>query len=62
MPCSPLGLALWTNSYCGCSDFRQVPDTQEVFTTEDGDVSVVVEVLDVVKDEGSEDDLWKAVK
>jgi len=44
------------------SDFRQVPDTQEVFTTEDGDVSVVVEVLDVVKDEGSEDDLWKAVK
>jgi hypothetical protein len=44
------------------SDFRQVPDTQEVYTTEDGAVSLVVEILDVVKEEGCEDDLWKAIK
>ena len=44
------------------SGFRQVPDTQEVYTTEDGDVSLVVEILDVVKEDGCEEDLWKAVK
>lgn len=44
------------------SDLRQVPDTQEVFLAPDSDLSYIVEVLELVKDEQSEHDLDKAVR
>ena len=39
-----------------------MPDTQEVFLAPDSDLSLIIEVLELVKDEGSADDLEKAAR
>jgi len=44
------------------SDLRQIPDTQEVFLSPDSDLSFIVEVLELVKEEGAADSLEAAVK
>lgn len=44
------------------SDLRQVPDTQEVFMAPDSDLSLIVEVLELVKQDGAGDSLEKALK
>ncbi|GAA6001157.1 hypothetical protein JCM10207_007437 [Rhodosporidiobolus poonsookiae] len=49
-------------SYLDASDLRQVPDTQEVFLSPDSDLSLIVEVLELVKDDGSEESLEAAVR
>ncbi|BGP54067.1 hypothetical protein JCM8202_003067 [Rhodotorula sphaerocarpa] len=49
-------------NYVDASDLRQVPDTQEVFMAPDSDLSLIVEVLELVKDDGAEDDLEKALR
>ncbi|TNY17873.1 hypothetical protein DMC30DRAFT_428852 [Rhodotorula diobovata] len=49
-------------SFLDASDLRQVPDTQEVFLAPDSDLSLIVEVLELVKDDGSADDLEKAAR
>ncbi|GAA5835593.1 hypothetical protein JCM9279_004590 [Rhodotorula babjevae] len=49
-------------SFLDASDLRQVPDTQEVFLAPDSDLSLIVEVLELVKDEGSADDLEAAAR
>ncbi|GJN88385.1 hypothetical protein Rhopal_001351-T1 [Rhodotorula paludigena] len=49
-------------NYVDASDLRQVPDTQEVFLAPDSDLSYIVEVLELVKDEQSEHDLDKAAR
>ncbi|BGP46231.1 hypothetical protein JCM10450v2_002071 [Rhodotorula kratochvilovae] len=49
-------------AFLDASDLRQVPDTQEVFLAPDSDLSLIVEVLELVKGEGSADDLEKAAR
>lgn len=44
------------------SDFRQVPDNQEVLVRDDSDVSLIVEVLQLATDEGADENLDKAVR
>lgn len=44
------------------SDFRQVPDTQEVFVCHDDETSLVVEVLDIVTEGQAANDLFEAAK
>jgi hypothetical protein len=39
-----------------------VPDTQEVFLAPDSDLSLITEVLELVKDDGARDDLERAVR
>lgn len=56
-PCGALTLA--GGEY---SDLRQVPDTQEVFMAPDSDLSLIVEVLELVKQDGAGDSLEKALK
>ncbi|GAA5989126.1 hypothetical protein JCM10908_001169 [Rhodotorula pacifica] len=50
------------DNYVDASDLRQVPDTQEVFMAPDSDLSLIVEVLELVKEDGAEDSLEKALK
>uniref|UniRef100_A0A0K3CEM9 Ran-interacting Mog1 protein n=1 Tax=Rhodotorula toruloides TaxID=5286 RepID=A0A0K3CEM9_RHOTO len=49
-------------SFIDASDLRQVPDTQEVFLAPDSDLSLITEVLELVKDDGAGDDLERAVR
>ena len=56
-PCGALTLAGGDHS-----DLRQVPDTQEVFMAPDSDLSLIVEVLELVKQDGAGDSLEKALK
>ena len=44
------------------SDFRQVPDNQEVLVRDDSDISLIVEVLQLATDEGAESSLDTAVR
>lgn len=44
------------------SDFRQVPDNQEVLVRDDSDTSLIVEVLQLAIDEGADESLDKAVR
>ena len=44
------------------SDFRQVPDNQEVLVRDDSDVSLIVEVLQLARDEGADETLDKALR
>lgn len=44
------------------SDFRQVPDNQEVLVREDSNVSCILEVLQLARDEGADENLEQAVK
>ena len=46
----------------GRSDLRQVPDTQEVFLSPDSDLSLIVEVLELVTEEGAGESVEKALK
>ena len=46
----------------GGRDLRQVPDTQEVFLSNDSDLSLILEVLELVRDEGAQDDLDSAIR
>ncbi|GAA6026798.1 hypothetical protein JCM8097_005870 [Rhodosporidiobolus ruineniae] len=49
-------------AFLDASDLRQVPDTQEVFLSPDSDLSLIVEVLELVKDEGSGESLEAAAR
>ncbi|BGP14069.1 hypothetical protein JCM10213_002364 [Rhodosporidiobolus nylandii] len=49
-------------NFIDASDLRQVPDTQEVFLSPDSDLSFIVEVLELVKDDGAADSLDAAVR
>lgn len=44
------------------SDFRQVPDNQEVFVRDDSNVSLILEVLQLARDKGADEDLDKAIR
>ena len=44
------------------SDVRQVPDTQEVFTLPDSDVSILFEILQIVSEGDAKDDLQEAAR
>lgn len=44
------------------SDYRQVPDTQEVFLSEDSDNSIIFEILQIVTEGAAASDLREAVK
>lgn len=44
------------------SDFRQVPDNQEVLVRDDSDISLIVEVLQLATDEGASENLDNAVR
>lgn len=44
------------------SNFRQVPDNQEVLVRDDSDISLIVEVLQLATDEGAESSLDTAVR
>ncbi|SJX63421.1 uncharacterized protein SRS1_11080 [Sporisorium reilianum f. sp. reilianum] len=48
--------------FIDASDFRQVPDNQEVLVRDDSDVSLIVEVLQLATDEGADENLDKAVR
>ncbi|GAA5974488.1 hypothetical protein JCM11641_003251 [Rhodosporidiobolus odoratus] len=48
--------------YVDASDLRQIPDTQEVFLSPDSDVSLIIEVLELVKEEGAADSLEAAAR
>ncbi|SPO26364.1 uncharacterized protein UTRI_03953 [Ustilago trichophora] len=48
--------------FIDASDFRQVPDNQEVLLRQDSDISLIVEVLQLATDQGSGEDLDKAVR
>ncbi|GAA5903958.1 Ran GTPase-binding protein MOG1 [Sporobolomyces salmoneus] len=50
------------SSFLDASDLRQIPDTQEVFLSPDSDLSLIFEVLELVKEEGAADSLEAAVK
>ncbi|GAA6006533.1 hypothetical protein JCM11491_004997 [Sporobolomyces phaffii] len=50
------------SAFLDASDLRQIPDTQEVFLSPDSDLSLIVEVLELVKDEGAADSLETAAK
>lgn len=47
---------------CHRSDLRQIPDTQEVFLSQDSDTSTVLEILELVTTDGADHDLWAAAK
>ncbi|GAA5822053.1 hypothetical protein JCM3770_002263 [Rhodotorula araucariae] len=49
-------------AFLDASDLRQVPDTQEVFLAPDSDLSLIVEVLELVREDGSADDLERAAR
>ncbi|GAA5908405.1 hypothetical protein JCM6882_007928 [Rhodosporidiobolus microsporus] len=49
-------------AFLDASDLRQIPDTQEVFLSPDSDLSLIVEVLELVKDEGAADSLEAAAR
>ncbi|GAA5829607.1 hypothetical protein JCM11251_000219 [Rhodosporidiobolus azoricus] len=49
-------------AFLDASDLRQVPDTQEVFLSPDSDLSLIVEVLELVKDDGAADSLEAAAR
>ncbi|GAK64790.1 mog1p/PsbP-like protein [Moesziomyces antarcticus] len=48
--------------FIDASDFRQVPDNQEVLVRDDSDVSLIVEVLQLATDEGAGESLDRAVR
>ncbi|SPO26662.1 uncharacterized protein UTRI_03953_B [Ustilago trichophora] len=48
--------------FVDASDFRQVPDNQEVFVRQDSDISLIVEVLQLATDQGAGENLDKAVR
>ncbi|GAA5931682.1 Ran GTPase-binding protein MOG1 [Sporobolomyces koalae] len=48
--------------FLDASDLRQVPDTQEVFLAPDSDLSLIVEVLELVTEQGAADSLEAAIK
>ncbi|PWY99144.1 Mog1p/PsbP-like protein [Testicularia cyperi] len=48
--------------FIDASDFRQVPDNQEVLVRDDSDVSLIVEVLQLATDEGAGESLDNAVR
>nr|CDI54017.1 conserved hypothetical protein [Melanopsichium pennsylvanicum 4] len=48
--------------FIDASDFRQVPDNQEVLVRDDSGISLIVEVLQLATDEGASDSLDKAVR
>ncbi|GAA5824460.1 hypothetical protein JCM5353_000316 [Sporobolomyces roseus] len=50
------------SAFLDASDLRQVPDTQEVFLSPDSDLSLIVEVLELVKEEGAADSLEAAMR
>ncbi|KAJ9479670.1 Nuclear import protein MOG1 [Pseudozyma hubeiensis] len=50
------------SGFIDASDFRQVPDNQEVFVRDDSDISLIVEVLQLATDEGADENLDKAVR
>ncbi|GAA5875253.1 hypothetical protein JCM16303_000556 [Sporobolomyces ruberrimus] len=50
------------SAFLDASDLRQVPDTQEVFLSPNSDLSLIIEVLELVKDEGAGDSLEAAIK
>ena len=45
-----------------CSDLRQVPDTQEVYMSNSSDMSIILEVLELVTQDGAADSLEAAIK
>ncbi|GAA5869005.1 hypothetical protein JCM8547_003248 [Rhodosporidiobolus lusitaniae] len=49
-------------TFIDASDLRQVPDTQEVFLSSDSDLSLIFEVLQLVKEEGAQDSLEAAAR
>ncbi|BGP22991.1 ran-binding protein Mog1p [Rhodotorula toruloides] len=49
-------------TFIDASDLRQVPDTQEVFLAPDSDLSLITEILELVKGDGAEDDLERAIR
>lgn len=53
---------IWIAILCAASDYRQVPDTQEVFLSEDSDNSIIFEILQVVTEGPAATDLREAVK
>ncbi|KAJ9108144.1 hypothetical protein QFC19_002612 [Naganishia cerealis] len=48
------------SSFMDVSDFRQVPDTQEVYVCHDDETSLVMEILDVVTEGEAKSDLFEA--
>jgi hypothetical protein len=48
--------------FIDASDFRQVPDNQEVLVRDDSDVSLIIEVLQLATDEGAGESLDRAVR
>ncbi|SCV66964.1 BQ2448_5610 [Microbotryum intermedium] len=44
------------------SDLRQVPDTQEVYLSNDSDLSLILEVLQLVEEEGSDRSLEAGIR
>ncbi|EST05064.1 Ran-interacting Mog1 protein [Kalmanozyma brasiliensis GHG001] len=48
--------------FIDASDFRQVPDNQEVLVRDDSDISLIIEVLQLATDEGADENLDKAVR
>ncbi|GAA5901621.1 hypothetical protein JCM5296_003335 [Sporobolomyces johnsonii] len=50
------------SNFVDASDLRQVPDTQEVFLAPDSDLSLIVEILELVKDDAAADSLEAAVR
>ncbi|SGY40929.1 BQ5605_C003g02444 [Microbotryum silenes-dioicae] len=44
------------------SDVRQVPDTQEVYLSNDSDLSLILEVLQLVEEEGSGESLEAGIR
>ncbi|GAA5950057.1 hypothetical protein JCM21900_001379 [Sporobolomyces salmonicolor] len=49
-------------NFVDASDLRQVPDTQEVFLAPDSDLSLIVEILELVKDDAAADSLEAAAR
>ncbi|PWN52061.1 Mog1p/PsbP-like protein [Violaceomyces palustris] len=54
--------ALIPKHFKDASDLRQIPDNQEVFLSPDSDVSLIVEVLELVKEGQASSDPVEAVK
>ncbi|KAM0792205.1 hypothetical protein ACM66B_004901 [Microbotryomycetes sp. NB124-2] len=44
------------------SDLRQVPDTQEVYLSNESDLSIILEVLELVTDNGAGDDIETGIR
>ncbi|KAK4058892.1 hypothetical protein OIO90_000338 [Microbotryomycetes sp. JL221] len=44
------------------SDLRQIPDTQEVYLSNDSDLSIILEVLELVREGEADQDLESAIK